>query len=87
MSTLVNNFTYPSPLLFRNYDVTGSGYTFFGESHVYLLPGISDCKVIQAARATSAAPTFFKPLVMTAPKPLRRKMVLFQLILYNLILL
>jgi Patatin-like phospholipase len=44
------------PIFFRSYDVRGHGLA-------------NTCPIWQAARATSAAPTFFKPMLVDDPPP------------------
>jgi len=54
VSKLAGNMTAP-PAIFRSYSVDGEPRT--------------KCAIWQAARATTAAPTFFKPMSIDNPRP------------------
>eukprot|EP00485_Elphidium_margaritaceum_P003336 CAMPEP_0202691684 /NCGR_PEP_ID=MMETSP1385-20130828/6336_1 /ASSEMBLY_ACC=CAM_ASM_000861 /TAXON_ID=933848 /ORGANISM="Elphidium margaritaceum" /LENGTH=501 /DNA_ID=CAMNT_0049347127 /DNA_START=24 /DNA_END=1526 /DNA_ORIENTATION=+ len=67
VASLSNYYKLAWPALLRNYDVSSRGYIEFTPHEHYHLPGLSDCKIWEAARATSAAPTYFDKITIEMP--------------------
>ena len=60
--------------------VPDTGYTEFSPAYGFFLPGVSDLKVWEAARATSAAPTYFEALDLPMPPHLAKSVILRKLL-------
>ena len=73
IATLCNNDDFQSAMIIRSYNMHDEIKHTHNNNHIHsrlhgFFPGFHECKIWEAARATSAAPTYFKDMFIKMPK-------------------